>query len=155
MYVTIKLEGNVGKIHSVNVDGEETIPDLRYNIAPHKFVHCGNEDFLSKEAVDEIINRKKEIEESNREIERKREEIKRKRKEYYEKNMKEEIGRINRLKDFYEHKLEEICEAPVDSRPYMFKKLYRCGQNNKHLGVTITSFGTINVIIIPKYPPEF
>ena len=39
MYVTIKLEGNVGTIHSVNVDGKETIPKLKYNIAPHKFVH--------------------------------------------------------------------------------------------------------------------
>ena len=33
MYVTIKLEGNVGTIHSINVDGEEIIPDLRYNIS--------------------------------------------------------------------------------------------------------------------------
>ena len=68
--------------------------------------------------------------------------------------MKEEIERINKLKDFYEHKREEIREAPVDSRPNMLRKLYRCGQKNKHLGVTITSFGTINVINYPKYPPE-
>ena len=45
MYVTIKLERNVGTIHSVNVDAEEIIPDLRYNIAPHKFVHRGKEGF--------------------------------------------------------------------------------------------------------------
>ena len=32
MYVTIKLEGNVGTIHSVNVDGKEIIPELKYNI---------------------------------------------------------------------------------------------------------------------------
>ena len=68
--------------------------------------------------------------------------------------MKEEIERINKLKDFYEHKLEEIRESPVDSRPNMLRKLYRCGQKDKHLGVTITSFGTINVINFPKYPPE-
>ena len=78
MYVTIKLEGNMGRIHSINIDGKEIIPDLRYNIAPHKFVHRGNEGFRLKEAVDKIINRKKEIEESNREIERKQEEMKRK-----------------------------------------------------------------------------
>ena len=45
MYVTVKLEGNVGTIHSVNVDGKEIIPELKYNIAPHKFVHRGHEGF--------------------------------------------------------------------------------------------------------------
>ena len=68
--------------------------------------------------------------------------------------MKEEIERINKLKDFYKHKREEISEAPVNSRLNMLRKLYRCGQKNKHLGVTITCFGTINVINYPKYPPE-
>ena len=45
MYVTIKLEGNVSTIHSVNVGGKEIIPELKYNIAPHKFVHRGHEGF--------------------------------------------------------------------------------------------------------------
>ena len=45
MYVTIKSEGNVGTVHSVNVDGKEIIPELKYNIAPHKFVHRGHEGF--------------------------------------------------------------------------------------------------------------
>ena len=69
MYVIIKLEGDVGRIHSVNVDGEAT----------HKFVHRSNECFGLKEAADKIINQEKEIEESNREIERKQEEMKAKR----------------------------------------------------------------------------
>ena len=34
----------------------------------------------------------------------------------------------------------------------MLRKLYRCGQINKHLGVTITS--TLDVVNLPKYPPE-
>ena len=68
--------------------------------------------------------------------------------------MKEEIERINKLKDFYENKFKEIHEVPVDSRPNMLRKLYKCGQKNKHYGVTITNFGTINVINYPKYPPE-
>ena len=68
--------------------------------------------------------------------------------------MKEDIERINKLKDFYEHKFKEISEAPVDSRPKMLRRLYRCGQKNKHLGVTITSCGALNVINHPKYPPE-
>ena len=61
MYVTIKLEGNMGTIHSVNVDSEEIIPELRYNIAPHKFVHCGHEGFGLREAVDKIMNQKNKI----------------------------------------------------------------------------------------------
>ena len=55
--------------------------------------------------------------------------------------MKEEVERINKLKDWYSPKIKEISEAPVDSRPKMLRKLYRCGQKNKHLGVTIISFG--------------
>ena len=150
MYVTIRLEGNVGTIHSVNVDGEEIIPDLRYNIVPHKFVHRGKEGFGLKEAVDEILNRKKEIEESEitwkKELERKkeeREEMNKKREEYYEKHMREEPEGINKLVDWYKYKLNEINEAADDNRLKMLRGLYRCGQKNKHLGVTITSFGTL------------
>ena len=69
MYVTIKLEGNVGTIHSVNVDGKEIIPELKYNIAPHKFVHRGHEGFGLREAVDRILNQK---ESENKEREKKK-----------------------------------------------------------------------------------
>ena len=76
MYVTIKLEGNVGTIYSINVDGEEIIPDLRYNIAPHKFVHRSEEGSGLREAVDKILKQKKENEESkitaNKELEKER-----------------------------------------------------------------------------------
>ena len=58
MYVTIKSEGNVSTIHSVNVDGKEIIPELKYNIAPYKFVHRGHEGFGLREAVDRILNQK-------------------------------------------------------------------------------------------------
>ena len=82
MYVTIKSEGNVGTINSVNVDGKEIIPELKYNIAPHKFAHRGHEGFGLREAVDRILNKKisenKELERRDRE----REEIEKKRKEY-------------------------------------------------------------------------
>ena len=154
MYVTIKLEGKVGSIHCVNIDGKEIIPDLRYNIAPHTFVHHGGEGFSLREAVNSIINQKKEIEETNKELELKKNEMNKKRKKYYEKNMKEEIERINRLRDFYERKLEEIREAPIDIRPNMLRKLYKNSQKNEHLEVTITSFGIINEASYPKYPPE-
>ena len=101
MYVTIKLERNAGTIHSVNIDGKEIIPELKYNIAPHKFVHRGHEGFRLREAVDRILNKKesenKELEKRNRQ----REEIENKRKEYYEKHMKEETERLNKLVDWY------------------------------------------------------
>ena len=111
--------------------------------------------------MDKILNRKNEIEELeitvNKELERRKEErkeIDKKREEYYEKHMKEETERINRLVERYNNKLKEINEAPADGRPKMLSKLYRFSQKNKHLGVTIKSFGTLNVINYRKYPPE-
>ena len=44
--------------------------------------------------------------------------------------------------------------APVDSRPRKLRKLYQCNEKNKDLGVTITRFGTLNLVNYPKYPPE-
>ena len=154
MYVTIKLEGNVGTIHSVNVDGKEIIPELKHNIAPHKFVHRGHEGFGLREAVDRILNKK---ESENKELEirkREKEEIEKKRKKYYEKHMKEETERLNKLVDWYKLKLNEIREAPVDSRPRKLEKLYQRSEKNKDLRVTITKFGTLNPVNYPKYPQE-
>ena len=154
MYVTIKLERNVGTIYSVNVDGKEIIPELKYNIAPHKFVHRGHEGFGLRGAVDRILNQK---ESENKEFEirdREQEEIENKHKEYYEKHMKEETERLNKLVDWYKFKLNEIREAPIDGRPRKLEKLYRCSEKNKNLGVTITKFGTLNPVNYPKYPPE-
>ena len=105
MYVTIKLEGNVGTIHSVNVNGKDIIPELKYNIALHKFVHRGDEGFGLTEAVDKILNQKeskaKELEIRKRE----KEETEKKHKEYYEAHMKEETERLNILVDWYKFNL--------------------------------------------------
>ena len=68
--------------------------------------------------------------------------------------MKEETERLNKLVDWYELKLDEIREAPVDSRPRKLEKLYQISEKNKHLGVTITRAGTINLVNYPGYPPE-
>ena len=154
MYVTIKLEGNVGTIHSVNVDGKEIIPEWKYNIAPHKFNDGGHEGFGLRAAVDRILNKK---ESENKELEirkREKEEIEKKRKEYYEAHMKEETERLNKLVDWYKLKLNEIREASVDSRPRKLEKLYQRSEKNKDLGVTITKFGTLNPVNYPKYPHE-
>ena len=68
--------------------------------------------------------------------------------------MKEETERLNKLVDWYKFKLDEIREAPVDSRPRKLSRLYQISEKNKHLGVTITRAGTLNPVDYPKYPPE-
>ena len=107
-----------------------------------------------KEIVDEIINRTESEAKELERREREREEIEKKRKEYYETHMKEETKRLNTLVDWYLFKLNEIREAPVDDRPRMLVKLYRCSEKNKHFGVTITRAGLINPVSYPKCPPE-
>ena len=92
-----------------------------------------------------------------RELERRnieKEKIEKKHKEYYEAHMKEESERLNKLVDWYELKLNEIREAPVDSRPRKLEKLYQSSEKNKHLGVTITRARTLNPVDYPGYPPE-
>ena len=68
--------------------------------------------------------------------------------------MKEETERLNELVDWYKCKVKEINEAPVDSRPRKLRKLYQCNEKNKDLGVTITKFGTLNLVDYPNYPSE-
>ena len=80
--------------------------------------------------------------------------IAKKRKEYYEAHMKEETERLNKLVDWYKFNLDEIREAPVDSRPRKLEKPYQSSEKNKRLGVTITRAGTLNPVNYPDYPPE-
>ena len=68
--------------------------------------------------------------------------------------MKEETERLNNLVDWYKFKLDEIREAPVDSRPRKLEKLYRYSEANKDSGVTITRAGTLAPVDYPGYPPE-
>ena len=107
-----------------------------------------------KKADDKILNQKesenKELERRNRE----REETENKCKEYYEKHMKEEMEKLNKLVDWYKCELKEINEAPVDIRPRKLRKLYQCSEKNKDLGVMITRYGTLNLVDYPKCPPE-
>ena len=51
-------------------------------------------------------------------------------------------------------KLDEIREAPVDSRPRKLEKLYQSREKNKHLGVMITRAGTLALVNYPGYPSE-
>ena len=68
--------------------------------------------------------------------------------------MKKETERLNTLVDWYKFKLDEIREAPVDSRPRKLSRLYQISEANKHLGVTITRAGTLAPVNYPGYPPE-
>ena len=68
--------------------------------------------------------------------------------------MKEEMERLNKLVDLYQYKLNEIREAPVDSRPRKLEKLYRYNEKNKDSRVMITRAGTLAPVNYPGYPPE-
>ena len=68
--------------------------------------------------------------------------------------MKKETERLNTLVDWYKFKLDEIREAPVDSRPRKLSRLYQIGKANKHLGVMITRAGTINPVNYSGYTPN-
>ena len=64
------------------------------------------------------------------------------------------MERLNKLVDWYKFKLDEIREAPVDSRPRKLEKLYQYSEANKDSEVMITRAGTINLVDYPGYPPE-
>ena len=152
-YVTLKLDDKGRcKIHGVSDGNREIATNERYVVMPWKMVTRSGKNMTLKEIVDEIIN---QIESKAKELERRereREEIEKKRKEHYETHMKEETERLKNLVHWYQFKLHEIREAPVDDRPRMLVKLYRCSEKNKRLGVTITRAGVINFPKYPKYP---
>ena len=64
------------------------------------------------------------------------------------------MERLNELVDWYKCKVNEIREAPVDSRPRKLDKLYRCSERNKDSAVTIARAGTLAPVNYPGYPPE-
>ena len=140
MYVTLQLDDNrCCRIHSVSDDGTGWIViDERYVVMPWKMVTRHDKNMTLEEAVDRILSHQeseaRELERRNRE----KEEIENKRKEHYEKHMKEETERLSKLVDWYECKLNEMREAPVDSRPRKLEKLYRYSEKNEDSGVTIT-----------------
>ena len=86
--------------------------------------------------------------------EKEREEIEKKCKKYYKAHMKKEMERLKNWVNWYEVKLDEIREAPIDERPQKLGRLYRISEKNKHLEVMIDSVGIINPVNCPGYPPE-
>ena len=126
MYVTLKLNDNgCCRISSISDDGNQWIvTDERYVVMPWKMVTRNGTNMTLTESVDRILNQSgseaKEFEIRKREKER----IENKCKEYYDAYMKEETERLNELVDWYKCKLNEIREAPVDSRPRKPEKNY-------------------------------
>ena len=154
MYVTLKFDDNrCCRIHSVPDGDKEIVTNERYVVMPWKMVTRHGKNMSLKEVVDGIFSRQAS-EAKEHEEKREKEEIGKKHKEYYEVHMKEETERLNKLVDLYKFKLDEIREAPVDSRPRKLEKLYRYSEANKDSSVTITRPRTLNLIDYPKYPPE-
>ena len=113
MYVTLKLDDNgwgraatpgpVGPfgIHSISDGNQKIVTNERYLVMPFKIVTIHGKNMTLKEAVDKILKKK---ESENKELEirkREKEEIENKHKEYYEKHLKEEMERLNKLVDWY------------------------------------------------------
>ena len=167
----LKLDDNgCCRIHSISDDGNGWIvTDERYVVMPWKMVTRNGKNMglctarqgeasgpdphgamTLTEAVDSVLNQR----ESKAKEHERREREEKKCKEYYEVHMKEEMERLNTLVDWYKLKLDEIRDAPVDSRPRKMSRLYQISEKNKHLGVTITRAGTLNPVNYPGYPPE-
>ena len=126
MYVTLKLDDNgCCRIHSISDDGNGWIvTNERYVVMLWKMVTRNGTDMTLTEAVDGIMNQSESNGKEHERRKREKEEIEKKRKKYYEAHMKGETERLNKLVDWYKLKLNEICEAPVDSRPWKLEKLY-------------------------------
>ena len=152
MYVTLKLDDNgCYRIHSVSDDGNGYIvTDERYVGMPWKMVTRHGKNMTLEEAVGGILSRQESEAKECRRRTIEKEKIENKRKEHYEAHMKEETERLNKLVDWYECKLNEIREAPVDSRPRKLAKLYQYSEANKDSEVTITRAGTINPVDYPN-----
>ena len=155
--MTLKLDDNgCCRIHSISDDGNQWIVTAeKYVVMPWKMVTRNGKNMTLTEAVDGIFSRQ---ESEARECKRRnieKEEIEKKCKEYYEAHMKEETERLSKLVVWYKFKLDEIRDAPVDSRPRKLEKLYRYSEANKDGGVMITRASeTINLVNYPGYPPN-
>ena len=118
MYVTLKFDDNgCCRIHSVSDGDKEIVTNERYVVMPWKVVTRRGKNMTLAEAVDGIFSHQESKAKERERREREKEEIEKKCKEYYEAHMKEETEKLNTLVDWYKFKLDEIREAPVDSRP--------------------------------------
>ena len=154
--MTLKLDDDgCCRIHSISDDGNGWIvTNERYVVMPWKMVTRHGKNMTLAETVDSILSHQESEAREHKIRLEKQEKIEKKRKEYYEAHMKEETERLNKLVNWYKFKLDEIREAPADSRPRKLEKLYPYSEANKDSGVTITRAGTINPGDYPGYPPK-
>ena len=135
--MTLKFDDNgCCRIHSLSDDGNGWIfTNERHVVMPWKMVTRKGKNMTLVEAVGGILTHQESEAKERERREREKEEIEKKRKEYYEAHMKEETERSDTLVDWYKFKLDEIREAPVDSRPRKLSPLYQISEKNKNLGV--------------------
>ena len=73
MYLTLKLDNNGCRIHSISDGNEEIVTNERYVVMPWKMVIRNGTNMTLKEVVDRILNQKeseaKELERRKREKE--------------------------------------------------------------------------------------
>ena len=124
--MTLKLDDNgCCGIHSISDDRNRWIvTNESYVVMPWKMVTRHDKNMTLEEAVDGIFSHQESKAKECERREREKERIEKKCKEYYEVHMKEEMERLNKLVDWYKFKLDEIREAPVDSRSRKLVKLY-------------------------------
>ena len=116
-YVTLKLyEKGCCRIHGVSDGDKEIVTNERYVVMPWKAANRHGKSVALAEAVDVIFSRRESKAKERERREREREEIERRCSEYYEAHMKVETERLKSWVNWYEVKLDEIREAPVDSR---------------------------------------
>ena len=156
MYVTLEFDDNgCCRIHSISDDGNGWIViNERYVVMPWKMVTRHGKNMTLAEAVDGIFSQKESEAKESERRERKKERSVRKHAEYYEAHMKKETERLKGWVNWYEVKLNEIREAPIDEKLQKLGRLYRISERNEHTGVMISSAGVINPVNYPVYPPE-
>ena len=155
MYVTLKLDNNGCRIHSTSDDGNGWIvTSERYVVMPWKMVTRNGTNMTLAEAVDGILSCQESEAKERKRRKREKEEIENKRKEHYEAQTNKETEKLNKLVDWYKCKLNEIREAPVDSRPRKLERLYQYSEANKDSGVMITRTLTLALVNYPGYPSE-
>ena len=124
--MTLKLDDNgCCRIHSVSDGDKETVTNKRYVVMPWKMVTMNGKNVTLTEAVDSMFSRQESEAKEQERREKELEKIEKKHAEYYEVHMKKETERLNNWVDWYEVKLDEVREAPIDSRPQKLGRLYR------------------------------
>ena len=126
MYVTLKLDDNGCRIHSVSDDGNAWIvTNERYVVMPWKMVIRNGTNMTLAEAVDGILSHQKSEAKEHERRKREKEEIENKCKEYYmlgKKILRMSPPSIQRFNLEDTEKLVAIVVASEMTREYLIKQ---------------------------------